>query len=207
MFFPSCGDPCRSHWCFSCVSLVLSYWANLKLWFKQKISKEEFDLEARRLLAQDNGKVTRVVCRARADLTDCSWRSCVSLLSPCSQWLPAGHPHALPDHRLHLRYCSVTAQRLPIRCLLCLMKVCVCVCAEGAGSLQWTGGSASKPGKPSRGKKKFPSVRQKFDVSSVCSLVHTYTFHLVKGSDIVHKGVEPSWYEFILIFTLIFAWT
>lgn len=32
------------------------YWANLKLWFKQKISKEEFDLEARRLLTQDNGK-------------------------------------------------------------------------------------------------------------------------------------------------------
>ncbi|CAL9688986.1 unnamed protein product [Knipowitschia caucasica] len=30
------------------------YWANLKLWFKQKISKEEFDIEARRLLAQDN---------------------------------------------------------------------------------------------------------------------------------------------------------
>lgn len=32
------------------------YWANLKLWFKQKISKEEFDLEAHRLLTQDNGK-------------------------------------------------------------------------------------------------------------------------------------------------------
>lgn len=32
-----------------------SYWANLKLWFKQKISKEEFDIEARRLLAQENG--------------------------------------------------------------------------------------------------------------------------------------------------------
>ncbi|XP_024899660.1 transcriptional adapter 1 isoform X2 [Pteropus alecto] len=30
------------------------YWANLKLWFKQKISKEEFDLEAHRLLTQDN---------------------------------------------------------------------------------------------------------------------------------------------------------
>uniref|UniRef100_A0A4W3JMX7 Transcriptional adapter 1 n=1 Tax=Callorhinchus milii TaxID=7868 RepID=A0A4W3JMX7_CALMI len=30
------------------------YWANLKLWFKQKISKEEFDLEARRLLTQEN---------------------------------------------------------------------------------------------------------------------------------------------------------
>jgi transcriptional adapter 1 len=29
----------------------------LKLWFKQKISKEEFDLEAHRLLTQDNGKV------------------------------------------------------------------------------------------------------------------------------------------------------
>ncbi|XP_056149541.1 transcriptional adapter 1 [Lampris incognitus] len=33
---------------------VKHYWANLKLWFKQKISKEEFDIEARRLLAQDN---------------------------------------------------------------------------------------------------------------------------------------------------------
>ncbi|XP_031244268.1 transcriptional adapter 1 isoform X3 [Mastomys coucha] len=34
---------------------VKQYWANLKLWFKQKISKEEFDLEAHRLLTQDNG--------------------------------------------------------------------------------------------------------------------------------------------------------
>ncbi|XP_051943648.1 transcriptional adapter 1 [Hippocampus zosterae] len=33
---------------------VKHYWANLKLWFKQKISKEEFDSEARRLLAQEN---------------------------------------------------------------------------------------------------------------------------------------------------------
>lgn len=33
-----------------------SYWANLKLWFKQKISKEEFDVEARRLLSQENGQ-------------------------------------------------------------------------------------------------------------------------------------------------------
>ncbi|XP_063283427.1 transcriptional adapter 1 [Pelobates fuscus] len=33
---------------------VKQYWANLKLWFKQKISKEEFDVEARRLLTQDN---------------------------------------------------------------------------------------------------------------------------------------------------------
>ncbi|XP_028328872.1 transcriptional adapter 1 [Gouania willdenowi] len=33
---------------------VKHYWANLKLWFKHKISKEEFDVEARRLLAQDN---------------------------------------------------------------------------------------------------------------------------------------------------------
>uniref|UniRef100_A0A8C8FGR4 Transcriptional adapter 1 n=2 Tax=Oncorhynchus tshawytscha TaxID=74940 RepID=A0A8C8FGR4_ONCTS len=66
---------------------VKHYWANLKLWFKHKISKEEFDIEARRLLAQDN---------------------------------------------------------------------------EGAGSLQWAGSSASKPGKPAKGKKKF-SFRQKFD--------------------------------------------
>ncbi|XP_053549229.1 transcriptional adapter 1 [Bombina bombina] len=33
---------------------VKQYWANLKLWFKQKISKEEFDIEARRLLTQEN---------------------------------------------------------------------------------------------------------------------------------------------------------
>ncbi|KAM4022921.1 transcriptional adapter 1 [Anomaloglossus baeobatrachus] len=33
---------------------VKQYWANLKLWFKQKISKEEFDVEARRLLSQEN---------------------------------------------------------------------------------------------------------------------------------------------------------
>ncbi|MEQ2193028.1 Transcriptional adapter 1 [Xenoophorus captivus] len=33
---------------------VKHYWANLKLWFKQKISKEEFDVEARRLLPQEN---------------------------------------------------------------------------------------------------------------------------------------------------------
>uniref|UniRef100_A0A3Q3XD03 Transcriptional adapter 1 n=1 Tax=Mola mola TaxID=94237 RepID=A0A3Q3XD03_MOLML len=33
---------------------VKHYWANLKLWFKQKISKEEFDVEARRMLAQEN---------------------------------------------------------------------------------------------------------------------------------------------------------
>ena len=37
----------------NCISY--SYWANLKLWVKHKISKEEFDIEARRLLAQDNG--------------------------------------------------------------------------------------------------------------------------------------------------------
>ncbi|XP_037537452.1 transcriptional adapter 1 [Nematolebias whitei] len=33
---------------------VKHYWANLKLWFKQKISKEEFDIEARRLLPHEN---------------------------------------------------------------------------------------------------------------------------------------------------------
>ena len=33
---------------------VKQHWAKLKLWFKQKISKEEFDLEAHRLLTQDN---------------------------------------------------------------------------------------------------------------------------------------------------------
>ncbi|XP_022089119.1 transcriptional adapter 1-like isoform X2 [Acanthaster planci] len=30
------------------------YWANMKLWYRQKITKEEFDLEARRLLSDDN---------------------------------------------------------------------------------------------------------------------------------------------------------
>ncbi|XP_077986417.1 transcriptional adapter 1-like [Glandiceps talaboti] len=30
------------------------YWANMKLWYRQKINKEEFDLEARRLLSSDN---------------------------------------------------------------------------------------------------------------------------------------------------------
>lgn len=37
--------------------ICFSYWANLKLWFKQKISKEEFDVEARRLLGHDNGEI------------------------------------------------------------------------------------------------------------------------------------------------------
>lgn len=40
---------------------------------------------------------------------------------------------------------------------------------EGTGPLQWQGGSASKPGKP-KGKKKCSS-RQKFDVSSLKSIV------------------------------------
>ncbi|XP_029929928.1 transcriptional adapter 1 [Myripristis murdjan] len=87
---------------------VKHYWANLKLWFKQKISKEEFDIEARRLLAQDN-------------------------------------VHVHNDFLLAiLTRCQIIAST-----------------PEGAGSLQWTGGSASKPGKP-KGKKKFSS-RQKFD--------------------------------------------
>lgn len=42
-------------WWYVFASPPCSYWANLKLWFKQKISKEEFDIEARRLLAQENG--------------------------------------------------------------------------------------------------------------------------------------------------------
>ncbi|KAG5847472.1 transcriptional adapter 1 [Anguilla rostrata] len=88
---------------------VKQYWANLKLWFKQKISKEEFDIEARRLLAQDN-------------------------------------VHVHNDF------------------LLAILTRCQIIVSapEGAGSLQWAGGSASKPGKP-KGKKKFSSVRQKFD--------------------------------------------
>ncbi|KAM3866357.1 transcriptional adapter 1 isoform 2-T2 [Diretmus argenteus] len=86
---------------------VKHYWANLKLWFKQKISKEEFDVEARRLLAQDN-------------------------------------VHVHNDF------------------LLAILTRCqIIVSTPEAGSLQWSGGSASKPGKP-KGKKKLSS-RQKFD--------------------------------------------
>ncbi|KAG8132907.1 putative Transcriptional adapter 1-like protein [Naja naja] len=88
---------------------VKQYWANLKLWFKQKISKEEFDLEARRLLTQDN-------------------------------------VHFHNDFLLAIL----------TRCQILVSA------PEGAGSLPWTGGSAPKPGKP-KGKKKFSSVRQKFD--------------------------------------------
>ncbi|KAJ3594560.1 hypothetical protein NHX12_003867 [Muraenolepis orangiensis] len=89
-------------------SAIRSYWANLKLWFKQKISKEEFDVEARRLLSQDN-------------------------------------VHTHNDF------------------LLAILTRCQIIVStpEGPGSLQWTGGSASKPSKP-KGKKKFSS-KQKFD--------------------------------------------
>nr|XP_033771839.1 transcriptional adapter 1 [Geotrypetes seraphini] len=84
---------------------VKQYWANLKLWFKQKISKEEFDVEARRLLTQDN-------------------------------------VHSHNDFLLAIL----------TRCQILVSA------PEGAGSLN----SAAKPGKP-KGKKKFSSVRQKFD--------------------------------------------
>lgn len=47
------SSKCLAHIAIFC--FYASYWANLKLWFKQKISKEEFDIEARRLLAQENG--------------------------------------------------------------------------------------------------------------------------------------------------------
>ncbi|XP_010888522.1 transcriptional adapter 1 isoform X2 [Esox lucius] len=88
---------------------IKHYWANLKLWFKQKISKEEFDIEARRLLTQDN-------------------------------------VHVHNDF------------------LLAILTRCQIIVStpEGAGSLPWTCVSASKPGKPAKGKKKFSS-RQKFD--------------------------------------------
>ncbi|XP_029477079.1 transcriptional adapter 1-like isoform X2 [Oncorhynchus nerka] len=48
--------------------------------------------------------------------------------------------------------------------LLAILTRCQIIVAkpEGAGSLQWAGSSASKPGKPAKGKKKF-SFRQKFD--------------------------------------------
>ncbi|XP_069497292.1 transcriptional adapter 1 isoform X2 [Ambystoma mexicanum] len=84
---------------------VKLYWANLKLWFKQKISKEEFDLEARRLLTQDN-------------------------------------VHSHNDFLLAIL----------TRCQILVSA------PEGAGAPN----SATKPGKP-KGKKKFSSVRQKFD--------------------------------------------
>ncbi len=66
-----------------------------------------------------------------------------------------------------LSLCVLLCVSLALSVSLCVC-VCVCVLTEGTSSLQWTGGSASKPGKPNRGKKKFPSVRQKFDVSSFC---------------------------------------
>ncbi|XP_028833684.1 transcriptional adapter 1 [Denticeps clupeoides] len=88
---------------------IKHYWANLKLWFKQKISKEEFDVEARRLLTQDNVHVHNDFLLA--------------ILTRCQIFFST---------------------------------------PEGAGSLQWTGPSVSKPGKP-KGKKKTSSVRQKFD--------------------------------------------
>ncbi|XP_043941158.1 transcriptional adapter 1 isoform X2 [Protopterus annectens] len=88
---------------------VKQYWANLKLWFKQKISKEEFDLEARRLLTQDN-------VHSHNDFL-------LAILTRCQLMVSA------PD-------CT--------------------------GSLPWNASSAAKPGK-SKGKKKFSSVRQKFD--------------------------------------------
>ncbi|XP_029474088.1 transcriptional adapter 1 [Rhinatrema bivittatum] len=84
---------------------VKQYWANLKLWFKQKISKEEFDVEARRLLTQEN-------------------------------------VHSHNDFLLAIL----------TRCQILVSA------PEGPGSLN----SAAKPGKP-KGKKKFSSVRQKFD--------------------------------------------
>ncbi|KAK3546709.1 hypothetical protein QTP70_032210 [Hemibagrus guttatus] len=89
---------------------IKHYWANLKLWFKQKISKEEFDVEARRLLGHDNVHVHNDFLLA--------------ILTRC--------------------------------------QIIVSTPADVPGSLQWSGGSASKPAKP-KGKKKFSSVRQKFD--------------------------------------------
>ncbi|XP_035375545.1 transcriptional adapter 1 [Electrophorus electricus] len=89
---------------------IKHYWANLKLWFKQKISKEEFDVEARRLLGQDN-------------------------------------VHVHNDF------------------LLAILTRCQIIVStpDGAGSLPWPGSSTSKPCKANKGKKKFSSVRQKFD--------------------------------------------
>lgn len=57
---------------------------------------------------------------------------------------------------------SETSMVMPGHLGLIWCSSCFCP-PEGAGSLQWTGVSASKPSKP-KGKKKFSS-RQKFDVS------------------------------------------
>lgn len=62
---------------------VKQYWANLKLWFKQKISKEEFDLEARRLLTQDNGN--GAAAGGRAALRGLVW---AARLAPLGAALP-----------------------------------------------------------------------------------------------------------------------
>ncbi|XP_028666559.1 transcriptional adapter 1 [Erpetoichthys calabaricus] len=85
------------------------YWANLKLWFKQKISKEEFDIEARRFLTQEN-------VHFHNDFL-------LAILTRCQIMV------AVPD---------------------------------SSGSMSWPANSTSKPGK-SKGKKRFSSVRQKFD--------------------------------------------
>lgn len=68
------------------------YWANLKLWFKQKISKEEFDLEARRLLTQDNGKKPSRVCVSVALMLVC--QASEELLSAA---------HCFPDREIAVR--------------------------------------------------------------------------------------------------------
>ncbi|XP_062919847.1 transcriptional adapter 1 isoform X2 [Mobula hypostoma] len=88
---------------------VKQYWANLKLWFKQKISKEEFDLEARRLLTQDN-------VHSHNDFL-------LAILTRCQIMVSA---------------------------------------PEGTSSLLWNSQSTAKPGKP-KSKKKFPSLRAKFE--------------------------------------------
>lgn len=70
---------------------VKQYWANLKLWFKQKISKEEFDLEARRLLTQDNGN--GAAAGGRAALRGLVW---AARLAPLGAALPVWGER-LPD--------------------------------------------------------------------------------------------------------------
>ncbi|KAB1260926.1 Transcriptional adapter 1 [Camelus dromedarius] len=119
---------------------VKQYWANLKLWFKQKISKEEFDLEAHRLLTQDN--VHSHNDFLLAILTRC--QILVSTPGKGVEMLPGMSVSKATEHQAYSAFASFNRH------------------LEGAGSLPWTGGSAAKPGKP-KGKKKLSSVRQKFD--------------------------------------------
>uniref|UniRef100_A0A3Q2PKK0 Transcriptional adapter 1 n=1 Tax=Fundulus heteroclitus TaxID=8078 RepID=A0A3Q2PKK0_FUNHE len=72
---------------------IKHYWANLKLWFKQKISKEEFDVEARRLLPQEN-------VHFHNDFLLAILTRCQIIVSA-----PGGSPRRTLTHRLSLVFC------------------------------------------------------------------------------------------------------